>query len=281
MPHSHDLLLTIDIGNTNTVLGIYRGTELLDHLRIESRRNSTTDEYFALLFLMLQQRGIAFADLTQAVIGSVVPQLTGVFQAVCTRGMGKDPIIVGPGTRSGMVILVDNPKEVGADRIVNAIAAFERVGGACIVVDFGTATTFDVVDAKGRYLGGIIVPGIGISADALFTRAAKLPRVEVIRPPHVIGRTTVHAIQSGLVYGYVALVEGLVARLKAAMDEPAKVIATGGLAPLIAGETSSIDEVLEFLTLDGLRLFYERNQAHERGHADHAPAAKGPRGKKA
>ena len=256
---SQELLLAIDIGNTNAVLGIYRGTELPDHLRIESRRNSTADEYFASVFLMLQQRGFAFSAIHQAIIGSVVPQLTGVFEEVCRRGIGKAPVIVGPGTRSGMPILVDNPKEVGADRIVNAIAAYERCKGACIVVDFGTATTFDVVDAKGRYLGGVIVPGIGISADALFTRAAKLPRVEVVRPPNVIGRTTVHAIQSGLVYGYVALVEGLVARLQAALDEPCQVIATGGLAPLIAKETASIGEVLEFLTLDGLRMVYERN----------------------
>lgn len=257
---SQELLLAIDIGNTNTVLGIYQGTQLLDHLRIESRRNSTADEYFASVFLMLQQRGFAFSAIHQAIIGSVVPQLTGVFEDVCRRGIGKAPLIVGPGTRSGMPILVDNPKEVGADRIVNAIAAYEHCKGACIVVDFGTATTFDVVDQKGRYLGGVIVPGIGISADALFTRAAKLPRVEVVRPPHVIGRTTIHAIQSGLVYGYVALVEGLVARLRAAMDEPCQVIATGGLAPLIAKETHSIEQVLEFLTLDGLRMVYERNR---------------------
>ena len=260
-----DLLLAIDIGNTNAVLGIYRGSELVSHLRIESRRNSTTDEYFALLFLMLQQQGFEFAALHQAIIGSVVPQLTGVFEEVCRRGIGKPPLIVGPGTRTGMPILVDNPKEVGADRIVNAIAAYERCKCACIVVDFGTATTFDVVDTKGRYLGGIIVPGIGISADALFTRAAKLPRVEIIRPPSVIGRTTVQAIQSGLVYGYVALVEGLVARLRQALDVQGEggncpVFATGGLAPLIAKETESIGEVLEFLTLDGLRMVYERNR---------------------
>lgn len=254
------LLLTIDIGNTNTVLGIYRGTELLDHLRIESRRHSTADEYSALVHMMLQQRGFAFADLGQAVIGSVVPPLTTVFDEVCRRGIGKQPVIIGPGTRTGMPIQVDNPREVGADRIVNAIAAYERYRNACIVVDFGTATTFDVVNAKGHYLGGVIVPGIGISADALFARAAKLPRVEVVRPPSVLGKTTVQAIQSGLVFGYVALVEGLVQRLQTTLGEPASVVATGGLAPLIAKETACIQEVLEFLTLDGLRMVYERNR---------------------
>ncbi len=254
------LLLAIDVGNTNTVLGIYRGTVLLDHLRIESRRNSTSDEYSALVHMLLQQRGFAFSDLGQAVIGSVVPPLTTVFEEVCRRGIGKPPVLVGPGTRTGMPILVDNPREVGADRIVNSIAAYESRKGPCIVVDFGTATTFDLVNRKGQYLGGVIAPGIGISADALFARAAKLPRVEVVRPPSVVGKTTVQAIQSGLVFGYVSLVEGLVARLIEALGEPASVIATGGLAPLIAKETSCIEEVSEFLTLDGLRMVYERNR---------------------
>ena len=254
------LLLAIDVGNTNTVLGLYRGAELVDHLRIESRRNSTTDEYSALLHMLLHQRGLGFADIEQAVIGSVVPPLTTVFDEVCRRGIGRPPVIIGPGTRTGMPIQVDNPREVGADRIVNAIGAYERFRTACLVVDFGTATTIDVVNTKGHYLGGVIVPGIGISADALFARAAKLPRVEVQVPPGVIGKTTVQAIQSGLVYGYVGLVEGLVERLRVALGEPARVVATGGLAPLIARETTCIEEVLEFLTLDGLRLVYERNR---------------------
>jgi len=257
---SDQLLLAIDIGNTNTVLGIYRGAKLLHHLRIESRRNSTVDEYSALCAMLLQQRGFAFSDLYQAVIGSVVPPLTSVFEEVCRRGIGKPPVLVGPGTRTGMPILVDQPKEVGADRIVNAIAAYERYKSACIVVDFGTATTFDVINNKGQYLGGVIVPGIGISADALFARAAKLPRVEVVRPPSVIGKTTVQAIQSGLVFGYVSLVEGLVQRLCAQLGEAAVVVATGGLAPLIARETDCIREVLEFLTLDGLYMVYDRNR---------------------
>lgn len=255
------LLLAIDIGNTNTVMGIYRGTQLLDHMRIESRRNSTVDEFSALVGMMLQHRGFSYKDLGQAVIGSVVPPLTTVFEEVCRDGIGKAPVIVGPGTRTGMPILCDNPREVGADRIVNAIAAYERYKSACIVVDFGTATTFDVINNKGQYLGGVIVPGIGISADALFARAAKLPRVEIVRPPSVIGRTTVQAIQSGLVFGYVALVEGLCERLIAQLGEtPVEVVATGGLAPLIARETTCIRDVLEFLTLDGLRMVFDRNR---------------------
>jgi type III pantothenate kinase len=261
------LLLAIDIGNTNTVVGIFRGDTLVDHLRIESRRNSTADEYGALVHLLLEHRGFQFRDVGAAIIGSVVPQLTGVFEEVCQRGTGRAPLVVGPGTRTGMPILVDNPKEVGADRIVNAIAAFARYRAPCIVVDFGTATTFDVVNGKGQYLGGVIVPGIGISADALFQRAAKLPRVEVARPQHVIGKTTVQAIQSGLVFGYVALVEGLCARLAEELGVPVKIVATGGLAPLIAAETRCIDEVLEFLTLDGLKMVWERNQQHHTEHA--------------
>ncbi len=252
------MLLAIDVGNTNTVLGIYAGERLVDHLRIESRRSSTADEYAALLAVMLQQRGIAPADIDSAVIGSVVPALTEVFDAVCRRLLDAPPLIVGPGTRTCMPMKIENPREVGADRIVNAIAAFARSGGAAVVVDFGTATTFDVVSQDGAYLGGVIVPGVGISADALAARTAKLPRVEIARPPSVIGRTTVHAIQSGLVFGYVALIEGLVKRIADDLRAEPRIIATGGLAPLVARETTVIDEVVEFLTLDGLRLVKAR-----------------------
>jgi len=254
------LLIVVDIGNTNTVLGVYRGTELVEHFRLESRRGATADEMWVLVEQLLRHRGFGPGDADAAVIASVVPQLTGPFVEVCQRATGKPPLVVGPGARTGMAVLVDNPREVGADRIVNAVAAFERYRAACVVVDFGTATTFDVINAKGQYLGGVIVPGIGISADALFARAAKLPRVEIVRPPAVIGKTTVQAIQSGLIFGYVGLVDGLCAQVVAALGEPARVCATGGLAPLIAAESKAIEEVHEFLTLDGLRLVWERNR---------------------
>ncbi len=257
------MLLAIDIGNSNTVFGIFHGEVLVDHLRIESRRNSTEDEYGALLAALLDGRGIDRQQVHSAVIGSVVPPLTEVFASLCRRWLSTEALIIGPGVRTGMPILYDNPREVGADRIVNAIAAYERCNRACIVVDFGTATTFDVINDDGAYLGGVIVPGVGISADALFNRAAKLPRVEIARPAEVIGRTTVGAIQSGLVFGYVALVEGLVRRIAGELDSDPHVIATGGLAPLIARETQAIHGVDERLTLEGLRMVWQRNKAAE------------------
>ncbi|MCO4759943.1 MAG: type III pantothenate kinase [Myxococcales bacterium] len=259
------MLLTIDIGNTNTVLGIYQGDTLVDHLRIESRRSATSDEYSALVGTLLAQRNVPTDAIKHAIIGSVVPPLTAVFEGLCKRWLGHPATVVGPGIRTGMPILYDNPREVGADRIVNAIAAYERCKRACIVVDFGTATTFDVISGRGEYLGGVIVPGVGISADALFNRAAKLPRVDVAKPRSVIGKTTVDAIQSGLVFGYVGLVEGLVRRISAELGESPAVIATGGLAPLISAETTIVDEVIEFLTLDGLRMVWTRNSATRGG----------------
>ncbi|MBP48124.1 MAG: pantothenate kinase [Myxococcales bacterium] len=254
------MLLAIDIGNTNTVIGIYRDDQLIDCLRIESRKGATADEYAASVGTMLSQRQVRVEDINAAIVGSVVPSLTKVVSTVCERWLGAAPLVVGPGIKTGMPVLYDNPKEVGADRIVNSIAAYERCKRACVVVDFGTATTFDVISKQGAYLGGIIAPGVGIGADALFQRAAKLPRVEVVRPRQVVGKSTVEAIQSGLVFGYVGLVEGLVARIGHELGEAPYVIATGGLASLLSEETDIIDEVSEFLTLDGLRMVWLRNQ---------------------
>ncbi len=259
------MLLTIDIGNTNTVIGVYDGESLVDHLRIESRRSATEDEYGALVLTLLERRGMGAGQIQDAIIGSVVPPLTEVFASLCRRWLHVTPVVVGPGVKTGMPILYENPREVGADRIVNAIAAYARAGRETIVVDFGTATTFDVISPRGEYLGGVIVPGFGISADALFARASKLPRVEIARPDKVIGRTTTTAMQSGLVFGYVGLVEGLVQRIAAELGSAPHVIATGGLAPLIASETDAIHEVDAFLTLDGLRMVWRRNKDGGRG----------------
>jgi type III pantothenate kinase len=254
------MLLVIDVGNTNTVFGLYKGRELLQHFRIESSRAKTSDEYIVLIRSLLELRGIAAREIHAAALASVVPPLAEVFARVVREGFDIEPIIVGPGIKSGMPILYEQPREVGADRIVNAVAAYERVRHAVIVVDFGTATTFDVVSPKGEYLGGVICPGVQISADALFARAAKLPRVEIALPPKVLGKNTLHAMQAGIVFGQAGLVDGLVERIK---DEtkfaPCKVFATGGLARMIAPATRTIEEVDDWLTLDGLRILYERN----------------------
>lgn len=262
-----NMLLVIDVGNTNTVFGVYDAADdkggrggLLHHFRIESARQKTADEYGILFQALLAARGVDSRHLTQAIVASVVPTLTQTFERVCVDYCGGAPMVVGPGIKTGMPILYDNPREVGADRIVNAVAAFERVHGACIVVDLGTATTFDAISQKGEYLGGAIVPGVGISMEALFQRASKLPRVELVRPKTVIGKNTVHAMQSGMVFGYAGLIDAVVTRMREEMG-PARVIATGGLAPLLHDESKTVDEVDEFLTLDGLRLIYERNVA--------------------
>lgn len=256
------MLLAIDVGNTNIVYGLFDGPTLLHQFRVETSRGRTADEYAVVLRQLLSMHGISPSDVKAAIVASVVPPLTEPMVALVRRAFAFEALVVGPGIKTGVSILYENPREVGADRIVNAVASFERFRSAVIVVDFGTATTFDCITPKGEYLGGVIVPGIQISADALFARAAKLPRVEIQKPPKVIGRNTQHSMQSGIVYGYVGLVDGLVARIKTEMAFPScAVVATGGLARLIAPMSESIEHVDDDLTLTGLRILYERNAA--------------------
>jgi type III pantothenate kinase len=253
------MLLAIDVSNTHTKVGVYHGDRLVCHWRLQTDAERTADEYGALLLGLFAAAGLSPSDVGGVTVSSVVPPINQVVDDLCRKFFGHSPLSVGPGVRTGMAILYDNPKEVGADRIVNAVAAYDRTRGPCIVVDFGTATTFDYVTRRGEYAGGVIVPGIGISLDALCARTAKLPRVELVRPPRVVGKNTVHAIQSGVIHGYVALVDGLVERIRRENDADARVIATGGFAALVAPESTSIEAVDEFLTLDGLRIIYARH----------------------
>jgi len=255
------MLLAIDVGNTNIVYGLFREKELVHQFRVETGRGRTSDEYAVVLRQLLAMHGLGPEVVTGAIVASVVPPLTEIMADLVRRAFGREALMVGPGIRTGMSILYENPREVGADRIVNAVAAYDKVKGGVIVVDFGTATTFDCVTPKGEYLGGVIAPGVQISADALFVRAAKLPRVEISVPPKVVGRNTVHSMQSGIVYGYVGLVDGLVERLRVELGYPCSVLATGGIAPLITPLSRTIQEADEDLTLVGLRVLYERNAA--------------------
>jgi len=258
-PGDGTLLLAVDVGNTNTVLGVFAGRDLRANWRVTTRRDGTADEYGILLRALFEAAGIPLASVGAVIVASVVPPLEGAVDGMCHQTVGRAPLWVGPGIKTGMPVLYDSPGDVGADRIVNAVAAFEQYGGPVIVVDFGTATTVDAVTARGEYLGGAIAPGIGISADALFQRAARLPRVDVAKPKSVIGRTTVQSIQAGLFYGYLGLVGEIVRRMKAELGGKGVVVATGGLSHLILGESDLVDRVDPLLTLTGLRILYERN----------------------
>jgi type III pantothenate kinase len=261
---SDSTLLVVDIGNTNVSLGLYdyakgKGT-LTSHWRLSTHREQTSDELAISLKSLFEQEGRRSSEVGDVIISSVVPPVVPVWERVCAKLFERTPGIVGPGTRTGMPVRYDNPHEVGADRIVNAVAAYDMYGGPTIAVDFGTATTFDCISAQGEYMGGVICPGIHISMEALFDRASKLHRVEIARPKSVIGKTTTAALQSGLLFGYAGLVDSMVDRIRPELGGSAKVIATGGLARLIAEESRVIEEVVPFLTLDGLRLLYEKNR---------------------
>ena len=248
-------LLTIDVGNTNTVLGCYDGAQLVQHWRVATEPARTIDEYAAVARALLGDTAV-----NAAVLSSVVPVLTPLFATLCRDHLGVGLLVVGPGVRTGMPMLYETPQTLGSDRLVNAVAAHARTGGAAIVVDFGTATKIEYVTPEGAYAGGVICPGVSIASRALFARAARLASVELRRPPHVVGHTTSEALQSGIIFGHVATVDGLVRRIQREHSVSPRVIATGGWAPLLAAESETIDEVDEFLTLDGLRLVYERNR---------------------
>jgi type III pantothenate kinase len=276
------MLLAVDVGNTNTVLGLYdlasdKSPKLIAHWRVSTHRTQTADEYGVLFVNLFNLHGVATDKVQDIIISSVVPPVESTLTQVCQNYFNVKPLFVEPGIKTGMPVLVDNPAELGADRLVNAIATYEKYGGPAIIVDFGTATTFDVVSAKGEYLGGLISPGLGISADALFSRAARLGRVDIKRPEKVIGTNTVGHLQAGLYYGYIGLVDGILERMIAEMaTDPhcskgdgsrppvPKILATGGLATLIAEDSRYIETIDDMLTLDGLRLVFERNRGTDR-----------------
>ncbi len=253
------MLLAVDIGNTTITLGLFDGVTPGPRWRLETVRARLADEYGLTLLALLANEGLSRKDVTAAALSSVVPPLTGTWVEVCRRSLRVEPLVVEAGVKTGVRVLYDDPKQVGADRIVNAAAVKELWGGPACIVDFGTGTTFDALSGQGEYLGGAIAPGIGIAAEALHARAAKLPRVDLVRPPFAVGRNTEHALQSGLVFGYVGLVEGMVSRFRAELGPEMKVIATGGYGELIARETLVLGVVAPWLTLDGLRIIHDLN----------------------
>src|SRR5712691_9162401 len=257
-------LLVVDVGNTNVVLGIYHGDNLTGSWRLATARERTADEYG---ILVRQLIGDSAGTLDGAIVSSVVPPLNSAFAGMIKHHFGIEALFVEPGVKTGIAIHVDNPQEVGADRIVNCVAVHDKYGGPAIIVDFGTATTFDVVTADAKYVGGVIAPGINISAEALFARAARLPRVDIRRPPTVIGTNTVVNMQSGLYFGYLGLVDGILTRMKKELPPLKKVLATGGLAALLARDSEHIEEVHEDLTLEGLKLIFDRNRSMRRSRA--------------
>jgi type III pantothenate kinase len=279
---SEPVLLVVDIGNTNVSLGIFdyghgggigqggvlgRSDEsdvgegkLSQHWRVSTHRELTSDELAITLHSLFEHEGRSTAEVTDVIISSVVPPVVPIWERVCSKLFSRPPLIVGPGMRTGMPVRYDNPHEVGADRIVNAVAAYALYGGPIISVDFGTATTFDCISSNGEYMGGVICPGIHISMEALFDRASKLHRVEIARPKSVIGKTTTGALQSGLLYGYAGMVDAMVARIRPELGVDSRVIATGGLARRIGAESEAIEEVVPFLTLEGLRILFEKNR---------------------
>ncbi|MFC5704255.1 type III pantothenate kinase [Cohnella faecalis] len=253
------MILVVDVGNTNIVLGLYEGRTLTHHWRLSTNRSSTVDEYGVLIFNLFQIAGVRSSQIEGVILSCVVPPIMNTLEQLSVKYVGKQPLVVGPGIKTGLNIRYENPREVGADRIVNAVAGIEQYGTPLVVVDFGTATTFDYIDATGAYIGGAIVPGIGISAEALYQRAAKLPRIELARPRTVIGRNTVAAMQAGIIFGYAGQVDGIVRRIGKEFGVKPRVIATGGLAELISAESETIEKVDPLLTLEGLRIVYERN----------------------